>query len=101
MPDLFDGEVVPADGLEPDSKYDFMGWVGRHPPGERATAIARAVKDALQAEGVSKFGSLGFCYGGRIAFNLAFTGDVDVVAVAHPSLLQIPEDLHVSMRTSS
>ncbi|OBZ74143.1 Protein AIM2 [Grifola frondosa] len=52
----------------------------------------RKVIAALRESGVTKFGALGFCYGARPCFDLAFTNEVAVVAVAHPSLLQVPAD---------
>ena len=95
MPDLFDGEPAPATAFNPGANFDFMGWLGRH-TAERAAAIVRAVIEALKAEGVTKFGAVGYCYGGRVAFDLAFAGEVHAVAVAHPSLLKTPDDLNVS-----
>ena len=78
--------------FEPGVNFDIGSWFGRHSP-ERANTIVRSVIEALKAEGVTKFGAVGFCYGGRLAFDLAFTGDVDVVAVSHPSFLKTPDDL--------
>ena len=94
MPDIFDGEPVPADGLNPGVNFDFMAWVGRHPT-DRVLTIVRSVMEVLKSEGVTKFASMGFCFGARPSFDLAFTGEVQVVAVAHPSLLKIPDDLEV------
>ena len=94
MPDLFDGEPAPATAFNPGATFDFMGWLGRHTT-ERAAAIVRAVIEALKTEGVTKFAALGYCYGARTCFDLAFTNDIQVVAVAHPSLLKIPDELEV------
>ena len=94
MPDLFDGDPIPADVLNPGSKPDFPRWLGTH-ANERVLAIVRAVRDALAAEGVERVAALGFCFGARAAFDLAFAGEVQVVGVSHPSLLKIPEDLTV------
>ena len=91
-PDIFDGEPAPLNAFEPGVNFDVGSWIGRHSP-ERANTIVRSVIEALKAEGVTKFGAVGFCYGGRLAFDLAFTGDVDVVAVSHPSFLKTPDDL--------
>ncbi|KAI1793482.1 alpha/beta-hydrolase [Ganoderma leucocontextum] len=92
MPDIFDDEPAPINAFSPGVTFDIGAWIGRHPP-TRANVIVHAVIDALKAEGVTKFGSLGYCYGGRLCFDLAFTGDVHVVATSHPSLLQAPADL--------
>lgn len=45
----------------------------------------------LKADGVTSFAAVGTCYGAKPAFILA--KEFKAVAVAHPSLLQIPEDL--------
>ena len=71
-----------------------MAWLAKHPIDEVDERI-RAVINALKAEGVSKFGSVGYCFGARPAFDLAFTGEIHVVAVSHPSLLKIPDDIQV------
>ncbi len=93
MPDLFDNDPAPVDAFNPGVKFDIGAWIGKH-PATRANAIAHAVLDVLKADGATKFGALGYCYGGRLCFDLAFTDDVHVVATSHPSLLQIPADLH-------
>ncbi|TBU47535.1 alpha/beta-hydrolase [Dichomitus squalens] len=91
-PDVLEGDPAPVDAFSPGSNFDTAAWIARH-PAAKATSIVRSVIDALKAEGVTKFGSLGYCFGGRLCFNLAFTGDVDVVAVFHPSQLKTPDDL--------
>ncbi|KAI0832002.1 alpha/beta-hydrolase [Trametes gibbosa] len=92
MPDLFAGDPIPADALSPGGSFDFPTWLGRH-GAEGVVGIIRGVLAALKADGVAKVGAIGFCFGARPAFNLAFENELDVVAVSHPSLLQIPADL--------
>ena len=92
MPDVFDDDPAPVDAFNPGSTFNLMEWFGKH-PFTRAHVIIRAVLDALKADGVTKIGSLGYCYGGRLCFDLAFAGDVHVVAASHPSGLQVPADL--------
>ena len=94
MPDLFDGDPAPTNAFNPGVNFDIMAWIGKH-PAERADTITRTVIEALKSEGVTKFAALGYCYGGRVCFDLAFTNEVQVVAVAHPSLLKVPDDLQV------
>ncbi|PIL35178.1 hypothetical protein GSI_02968 [Ganoderma sinense ZZ0214-1] len=92
VPDYFDNDALPEDALNPGSNYDFMGWLGKHPAAGTLPTI-RALIAALKAEGITKFAVAGFCYGARPGFDLAYTGEIDIVAVSHPSLLKIPEDL--------
>ncbi len=94
MPDLFKGDPIPVDGLNPGSTFDFGSWLGKHSTDE-VVGIIRNVIDALKAEGVTKFGAVGYCFGARPAFDLVFAGEIHAVAVSHPSLLKIPDDLQV------
>jgi len=91
-PDLFNGDPAPVDAFTPGSTFNIGEWFGKHgPPSSRP--IVDAVVAALKAEGVTKFLVNGYCYGGRFSFDLAFEGVATVVAVSHPSLLQVPADL--------
>ncbi|KAI0766664.1 alpha/beta-hydrolase [Trametes elegans] len=92
VPDLFEGDALPADALNVPGAFDLGAWLGKH-PAPHVADIVRKVLAALKAEGVKRVGALGFCFGARPAFDLAFAGELDAVAVAHPSLLQIPADL--------
>ena len=94
MPDLFKGDPVPTDAFDAGATFDLPAWLAKHPIPE-VDELVRAVIGALKAEGVSKFGSVGYCFGARPAFDLAFTGEIHVVAVSHPSLLKIPDDIQV------
>lgn len=93
VPDLFEGDALPEDALN-SGTFDIMSWIGKHSP-DRVVGIIRGVLAALKADGITKIGAIGFCYGARPAFDLAYNGEVDVVGVSHPSLLKIPDDLEV------
>ena len=93
VPDYFDKDPIPADALGSPG-FDFMAWLGKHPPAGTIPLI-EAVIAALKAEGVTKVAALGFCYGARPAFDLAFENKLDIILVNHPSLLKVPEDLEV------
>ncbi|KAI0642093.1 alpha/beta-hydrolase [Trametes meyenii] len=90
-PDYFEGDALPADALN-SGTFDLGSWLAKH-GADRVVGIIRSVQTALKAEGVTKFAAIGFCFGARPAFDLAFTSEIDVVAVSHPSLLKTPEDL--------
>ncbi|EIW59808.1 alpha/beta-hydrolase [Trametes versicolor FP-101664 SS1] len=98
VPDLFEGDALPEDALN-SGTFDIMSWIGKHSP-DRVVGIIRGVLAALKADGITKIGAIGFCYGARPAFDLAFNGEVDVVGVSHPSLLKIPDDLEKYLTTS-
>ncbi|KAL1940926.1 hypothetical protein VTO73DRAFT_7562 [Trametes versicolor] len=98
LPDLFAGDALPEAELN-SGNFDLMGWLGKHPASE-IPDIVRPVLSALKAEGVTKIAAVGYCYGGRPAFDLAISGEVDVVAVSHPSLLKSPDDLETYLAKS-
>ncbi|KAI0331654.1 alpha/beta-hydrolase [Cubamyces sp. BRFM 1775] len=91
LPDLFEGDALPEDALN-SGTFDLPTWLSKH-TADRVAGITRDVMNALKAEGVTAFAAIGFCFGARPAFDLAFTNEVAAVAVAHPSLLQVPADL--------
>ncbi|KAI0369119.1 alpha/beta-hydrolase [Pilatotrama ljubarskyi] len=85
------GDALPEDTSAP-GKVDLPVYLSKH-SAARAVEISMKVMRALRAEGVTRVGAIGFCYGARPAFDLAFINEVQVVAVTHPSLIQIPADL--------
>ncbi len=95
--DYFLGDPAPLNAFDPGSTFSLQDWFGKHSPPE-VLKITLKVINALRAEGMTKFAVTGYCYGGRIGFDLAFAGEVDVVTTAHPSLLKIPEDLLVGVK---
>lgn len=97
MPDLF-VNPVPPDALDPGSDFDLGAWFGPNGP-HYSEPIIRKVVASLKASGVTRIGVTGYCYGARSAFNLAFENEIHVVAVAHPSILQMPDDAEVRAAT--
>ncbi|GJE95617.1 alpha/beta hydrolase [Phanerochaete sordida] len=91
VPNLFQ-EPAPADGLNPGSTFDLGAWFGRNGV-DYSEPRARKVLAALKAQGIAKVGVTGYCYGARTGFNLAFENAIAALVVAHPSLLQVPQDM--------
>ncbi|KAK6992954.1 dienelactone hydrolase endo-1,3,1,4-beta-D-glucanase [Favolaschia claudopus] len=89
-PDLFNKDPAPADAMT--SGFDLQKWVLNHEQ-IHVRPIIDSVIAALKAEGVTSFGAVGYCYGGRYIFDLAFDNVIAVAATAHPSRLHIPADL--------
>ncbi|CCM02586.1 uncharacterized protein FIBRA_04689 [Fibroporia radiculosa] len=100
VPDIFSNDSAPADALDPGSRWDFMAWLGKHGPSDAARPILDKVIAALKAGGVEKIGTLGFCYGARLGFDLAFENVTQVTVASHPSLLQVPADLEKYLTAS-
>lgn len=93
IPDLFQGDPIPEDAF---TRADFNreGWLSRHGEDSWKSAVD-AVVGALQAEGVTWFGTTGYCFGAPPAWYLAFKGVGKVTVVSHPSRLRVPQDLQV------
>ncbi|KAK6992957.1 dienelactone hydrolase endo-1,3,1,4-beta-D-glucanase [Favolaschia claudopus] len=93
MPDLYNGDAVPPDALNPGNSFDLQGWVAAGHEQEDIRPILDNVIAGLKADGVNSFAAVGYCYGARHVFNLAFDNVIKVAAGAHPSRLKVPEDL--------
>ena len=65
-----------------------------HGPAQTRPAIDKVIV-ALKDEGVTAFGGVGYCFGGRYVFDLAFDNAINAAVVCHPSLLKVPSDLEV------
>lgn len=93
MPNLFK-EACPPGALDPGVEFDLGAWFVDNGP-HYAEPRARQVLTALKESGVTKVACVGYCYGARIGFNLAFDNVITVLAVSHPSLLKAPDDIEV------
>ncbi|KII87466.1 hypothetical protein PLICRDRAFT_43104 [Plicaturopsis crispa FD-325 SS-3] len=91
IPDLLNGDSIPEQALV-SGNFDLPKWLSSHGAAETRPPLD-AVIAALKAEGITKFGAAGYCFGGRYVFDLAFDNITQVSVVSHPSLLQAPEDL--------
>lgn len=67
-------------------------WRTRHGPEQTWPAIEGVMK-ALGEQGVKEFAAIGFCFGARYVFDLSFRKSIKVGGVAHPSMLQVPDDV--------
>ncbi|KAJ7065401.1 dienelactone hydrolase endo-1,3,1,4-beta-D-glucanase [Mycena amicta] len=92
LPDYLNGDPIPADAMGPGKEFDFMAWFKTHGSADTRPTLDKVIA-ALKSEGVTSFAAVGYCFGGRYVFDLAFDNIISVGATAHPSLLQIPADL--------
>ncbi|EMD39197.1 hypothetical protein CERSUDRAFT_112874 [Gelatoporia subvermispora B] len=89
-PDIFNGDPYPADAMNNPS-FDRERWRAAHGP-DSWKPIVDAVVAALKAEGVTRIGTTGYCFGAFPAFYLALSGAGQVTVITHPGRLQV-EDL--------
>jgi len=101
MPDLFNRDPAPPDA---GSSFDITKWFPNHAPDVIQAEIVKPLLTALEAEGITKFALIGYCFGARVAFNLAFNpftkDSIKAIAVAHPSLLKNPDDFEKYRKTN-
>jgi len=97
-PDLFEGDPVGLDALNPGGNFDFGKWFPKH-TAEHTGERVRTVIEELKSKGITVFGATGYCYGARLVFDLAFDNLIRVSVVSHPSLLK-PEDLDTYLEKS-
>jgi dienelactone hydrolase len=81
------------------SNFDIGKWFTTHGADQTRPIIDKVVA-ALKAEGVSSFAAVGYCFGGRYVFDLAFDNVTVASAVSHPSLLKSPDDLEKYVASS-
>ncbi|TRM64199.1 dienelactone hydrolase [Schizophyllum amplum] len=99
IPDFLNGDPAPADALDPGSTWNSTAWRPKHGAEQTRPTLDRVV-EGLRRQGVTAFGATGYCFGARYVFDLAFDGVLRAAAVAHPSLLKIPDDAEQFARTS-
>lgn len=92
MPTLFREPVT--EELVDSGNLDLAAWLLNNNFDYSEPRI-RKVLAALKANGVTRFAVVGFCYGARSGFNLAFEGEVAAVIINHPTFLQAPQDFEV------
>ncbi|KAJ6522880.1 Alpha/Beta hydrolase protein [Mycena capillaripes] len=100
IPDILHGDPVPTHAFNPGVNYDLPGWLAAGHDQTNTRPIIDKVLEALKADGVKDFAAVGYCFGGRYVFDLAFDNVIKVAATAHPSLLQIPADLEKYVASS-
>lgn len=93
MPDYFAGDPIPADGMNAPG-FDRQEWTARHSPRENARPLLDRVLAGLKERGITKFAATGYCYGARLAVDLAIENAVSAISIAHPSRIEVPDDLH-------
>ncbi|KAF7316065.1 Dienelactone hydrolase endo-1,3,1,4-beta-D-glucanase [Mycena indigotica] len=105
MPDMFEGDPVPADALDTvthrlNPSFDRERWFAAHSP-EKVLPIVERVVKALQARGITKIAATGYCFGARPTFDLAMRNYISASAITHPGRIAYPADLEKYASTST
>ncbi|KAJ7643940.1 dienelactone hydrolase endo-1,3,1,4-beta-D-glucanase [Roridomyces roridus] len=86
-PDYLNGDAIPKGG-------NVTKWIANH--GEaQTTPPLLSVINALKAQGVKQIAATGYCFGGLYTVRLVQNNTITVGTVAHPSLLDVPNDFEV------
>ncbi|KAF9523365.1 dienelactone hydrolase endo-1,3,1,4-beta-D-glucanase [Crepidotus variabilis] len=96
--DYFEGGAVSVADLE-SGNVDTKAWFAKH-SFERTQPCVDRVIAALQEQGTTTFYATGYCYGARLAFNLAVENVTKASAIAHPSFIEVPKDLEIYLAKS-
>ncbi|KAL7597945.1 hypothetical protein Lser_V15G23450 [Lactuca serriola] len=91
-PDFFHG-----DPITPETP--ISDWLKNHGPVE-AVEPAKLVIKALKEMGITKIGAAGFCWGGKVAVELAKEDDIQVAALLHPSFVTLDDIKGVKVPTA-
>ncbi|KAJ7066815.1 dienelactone hydrolase endo-1,3,1,4-beta-D-glucanase [Mycena belliarum] len=98
LPDYLHGDPIPADAMI-GTNFDIGKWFATHGTADTRPLLDKVIA-ALKADGVTTFGAVGYCFGARYVFDLAFDGVISAAATAHPSLLQVPADFEKYVATA-
>jgi len=96
VPHFFVTDPVPIDLLKNPAllqTYDWPKFMGANSKDLVYPRITNFVKHLKEKEGVTKLGAIGFCYGAWATLQLSRDNLVDAAAVAHPTLVNVPEDI--------
>lgn len=88
IPDIFNG-----DARKLNVPVDREKWLANHGREQTRPPIDKIIA-GLKERGVEKIAATGYCFGARYVFDLAFDNIIKVAAVAHPSRLEVPDDLN-------
>jgi dienelactone hydrolase len=85
-PDVFRGKPWSLDNFPPQPQDNLIGWISRYSWQDKVKPDVDAVVAALQAQGVTVKGSVGWCWGASQAAHAAAAGGFAATAFLHPSM---------------
>jgi dienelactone hydrolase len=65
MPDLFNGDAIPADAFE-KGPVDLKPWLEKHTTETVDPVIERTIKYLREEKQIKKIGAVGYCFGGKV-----------------------------------
>lgn len=65
LPDLFNGNAVPAEELDA-GKFDLPSWIANYQPDVIDPIVANTIKYLRETAGVKRIGAVGYCFGAKV-----------------------------------
>eukprot|EP00878_Enallax_costatus_P000227 GHUV01000291.1.p1 GENE.GHUV01000291.1~~GHUV01000291.1.p1 ORF type:complete len:268 (+),score=49.13 GHUV01000291.1:86-889(+) len=86
-PDIFRGQPWSLEKFPPKPEDNLSGWIQSYSWDEKVKPDVYAVVNRLRSQGVSSFGTIGFCWGAAMSVRAAADGATfRAAALLHPSL---------------
>ncbi|KAF5362197.1 hypothetical protein D9756_002692 [Leucocoprinus leucothites] len=98
IPDYLNGDALAPDSLG-RADFDLMKWLSNHMQEQTRPTLDKVIAGLVEQD-VKEFVAVGYCFGGRYVFDLAFENVIKASVVCHPSLLKVPDDLEKYAQTS-
>ncbi|EEA25134.1 dienelactone hydrolase family protein [Talaromyces marneffei ATCC 18224] len=89
MPDLFNGDAIPADAFE-KGLVDLNSWLQKHTVETVDPIIERTIKYLQEEKQFKKIGAVGYCFGGKYVVRFLAgqrSTAIDAGYIAHPSFV--------------
>ncbi|BAT77231.1 Endo-1,3-1,4-beta-D-glucanase protein [Vigna angularis] len=87
VPDLLEG-----DPFKPDGSLDNLPvWLKDHGPVEKGAEGSKPVIEALKSKGFSAIAGVGFCWGAKVAVELAKSRLIQTAVLLHPAFLSVDD----------
>jgi len=94
IPDVFHGHAVPPEVLSNFGAFDFKSFITEFGTYQVVEPFLKATVAHLKGVGAKSIGTIGFCWGAKIAIvagNGQLDPDVKAIAGIHPSMLTVED----------
>ncbi|KAK3249694.1 hypothetical protein CYMTET_40886 [Cymbomonas tetramitiformis] len=92
-PDFFRGAPWPMEKFPPGPEDNLMEWIMSAGSFDKVNADICKVMDLLKSRGATKFGALGFCWGGFITIQLAASERFSAAGCVHAAFFSQDKEL--------
>ncbi|CAA3021244.1 endo-1,3 1,4-beta-D-glucanase-like [Olea europaea subsp. europaea] len=86
VPDFLNGDPYEPENVD----RPFQIWIKDHGP-DQGFEDAKPVIEALKSKGIEKIGAVGFCWGAKVAVELAKYAYIQASVILHPSFVSLED----------